>query len=481
MQAYRYILEKGSKKHHCPNCNKKSFVRFIDTYTGQYLPIKYGRCDRESNCGYFSDPYTDGYGKDNKQEPQPIKTHLKPRAKTINYPFPFDEVEKTLKGYERNTFIQNLLNRVPYPFPIEAIEKVISLYYLGTITKGYWQRAVTFPFIDEMGNIRTVQVKQFDEGNHTTGTNFLHAIIEKQYRGKTKVCPDWLTKYLQNERKVSCLFGEHLLNAYPTNPVALVEAPKTAIYGTLYFGLPAKPQDFIWIAVFNLSSLKAEKCKVLENRKVVLFPDLSKDGHAYNDWKAKAEKFTRQISGAKFLISDFLEKHATQQQRNKGLDLADFLIKLNWKDFREETPAEQPPRQRVKSVKSDTVRTSFFLQDKPAIHKPESKESKRDWTECISELENFFSGKRYNYSRIKLTECEVITDTQKFVNSHLPIVRANNGNKTYLPYLNRLIQLKNELSKAHTTEAGFRNTDSKHRESRENNKAYQFPAGLANS
>ena len=60
---HRYSLEKGSKKHHCPDCNKKTFVLYIDTETGDYLPEQYGRCDRESKCAYKLNPYLDGYAK----------------------------------------------------------------------------------------------------------------------------------------------------------------------------------------------------------------------------------------------------------------------------------------------------------------------------------------------------------------------------------------------------------------------------------
>ncbi|MBI9039730.1 MAG: hypothetical protein JEY97_16500, partial [Bacteroidales bacterium] len=62
---YRYTLEKGSKKHVCPNCGDKSFVRYVDTESGNYLPEKYGCCDHKNKCipHYHLNPYKDGYTK----------------------------------------------------------------------------------------------------------------------------------------------------------------------------------------------------------------------------------------------------------------------------------------------------------------------------------------------------------------------------------------------------------------------------------
>lgn len=54
-----YIFDKSSKKFVCPSCNKKRFVRFVNTETNNYLEEIYGRCDRESSCGYFVKPNTD--------------------------------------------------------------------------------------------------------------------------------------------------------------------------------------------------------------------------------------------------------------------------------------------------------------------------------------------------------------------------------------------------------------------------------------
>jgi len=67
---------------------------------------------------------------------------------------------------------------------------------------------------------------------------------------KNEPLPKWLEAYIRQDKRISCLFGEHLLSKYPNNPIALVEAPKTAVYGTLYFGFPETPKDFIWLAEY---------------------------------------------------------------------------------------------------------------------------------------------------------------------------------------------------------------------------------------
>ena len=341
---HRYIFEKGSKKHHCPECSKKRFVRYIDTETGNLLPHHYGRCDRESKCSYHLNPYKDGYTKmiweqEQVQSTSDWKPH-KPTFNKVQYPkskpvfIPDEVLKQTLSGYEKNVFIQNLLSRVAFPFCIDEVEKVISSYHLGTIQNGYRKGANTFPFIDFQGNIRAIQVKQFNEHNHTAGTDFLHSIIEKYHTRNNKPLPEWLEAYHKNDTKVSCLFGEHLLAKHPHNPIALVEAPKTAIYGTLYFGFPEQQTNLLWLAVYNLSSLNLNKCKSLKSRNVYLFPDLSKDGKAFELWSGKAKQIQSQLQGTHFTVSNLLEQLATEQDKLQGKDIADYLIKQDWRLFR---------------------------------------------------------------------------------------------------------------------------------------------------
>lgn len=343
---YRYILEKGSKKYICPNCGKKRFVRYIDIESNTYLPEQYGRCDREANCPQqeYNNPYKNGYGKKDITIPNQKRIVVKPQPEPVY--FDIDTFKLTLKPehYTNNTFIQNLFYRVQYPFEVNEVTKVIQLYRLGTVANGYRAGAITFPFIDTKGNVRAVQVKQFDETNHTTGTDFLHSIIEKHHTRNKKPLPEWLERYIQQDKRVTCLFGDHLLNKYPNNPIALVEAPKTAVYCSLYFGLPETPESFIWLAVYNKSSLSFDKLKVLQGRFVYVFPDLSKEGSTFKEWESKAKEYEKRLHGTKFIFSDLLEQFAPEADKIEGKDIADYLITQDWRLFRKQDIAEIPPQ-----------------------------------------------------------------------------------------------------------------------------------------
>lgn len=459
---HRYILEKGSKKHHCPGCNKKTFVLYIDTETGNYLPEQYGRCDRESKCSYHLNPYLDGFAKAIQEQERGNGSRLpnnwRPQLKTtIPQPqpepvfFDFETFKQTLQSerYEKNTFIQNLFYRVQFPFEVDEVTKVIQLYRLGTVANGYRAGANTFPFIDVKGNIRAVQVKQFDEQNHTTSTDFLHSIIENHHTQNNKPLPEWLEAYIKQDKRISCLFGEHLLNKYHSNPVALVEAPKTAVYGTLYFGLPETPESLIWLAVYNKSSFSFDKIKVLQGRFVYVFPDLSKDGNTFKEWETKAKEYESRLSGTRFIFSDLLERKATSEQREQGADIADVLILKDWRLFRKHNIQDkslQPEPEKV-TPQQNILFSHVAPLPKDEVFKTERiehpiKEYLQNWSNDIADLENYFASIDPPTQPLKLDKCRTLTNVSLFIRSHFKVVKANNGNKTFLPYLNRLQELK---------------------------------------
>ena len=487
MDDYRYKLEKGSKKYHCPDCGEKRFVRYLDGETGDYLPEQYGRCDRESKCSYHLNPYTDGYAKEMREQEQGNRSELpnnwKPqRKKAIPQPTPepvffdFETFKQTLQPerYGNNRFVQNLLHRVPFSFEVNEVTKVIQFYRLGTIAKGYRAGATAFPFIDINQNVRAVQVKQFDESNHTTGTDFLHSIIEKHHTHNNKPLPEWLASYTKQDKRISCLFGAHLLSKYTNNPVALVEAPKTAVYGTLYFGLPETPESLIWLAIYNKSSFSFDKIKSLQGRFVYVFPDLSKDGNTFKEWETKAKDYETLLPQTRFIFSDLLEQLAPERDKSEGSDLADYLIKQDWRHFRKrnikETPPQPEPVREVEAKKRDikipqatpsqpeknltpqtpsqaealmpqsgsvdiAEKSERFLQryfDKPPPN----------WINEISDIENYFANMELPTQPVQLNGSSTITDCSRFIASHLAAVKRNNGNETFRPYIDRL----NELS-----------------------------------
>lgn len=434
---HQYKLEKGSKKYCCPQCTKNTFVPYVDILSGEKLPMNYGRCDRESKCAYHLNPYVDSYAKNqSEQYTSPgfstgFQPHRKQPIKPLIY-FDFDTFKKTLDGsrYAQNTFIQNLLTNVPFPFEIDEVTKVVELYRLGTIANGFRAGANTFPFIDVNNNVRAIQVKQFNARNETISTDFLHSIIDRHLTKNKKPLPKWLIEYNQNERKVSCLFGEHLLRKYPSNPIALVEAPKTAIYGTLYFGLPNSKTDLIWLAVYNKSSFTFDKLKALAGRLVYVFPDLSKNRITFNEWEKKAKVCESGLNGTKFIFSDLLERLAPEHDKSEGKDIADYLIKLDWRKFRK--PKTIEPIVRMNSETSEPIPDR-----KPPTEKP------NNWDNEIAELENYFQTFELPNHPIQLNEATTIQNSYLFIESHLATIKKNNGNRTFKPYLERLQAFKN--------------------------------------
>lgn len=302
INTYRYRLDESSKKFKCPQCQKKRFVRYKDYQEGKYLPEEYGRCDRETSCGYFIDPYKDGYGEVGKSywhENRVLKTRPK-RPKATDY-IPHKFYSASLKGYRDNQFVkylQVLFNR-------ETIQELMNTYDIGT--SKHWKGATVFWQIDIQGNIRTGKVMLYDNNGHRVKEPYNHI--------------NWVHSLLYEDFELrQCLFGEHLLTDDKTIPVAIVESEKTAIISSIYF------PEFIWLAAGAKSNLKPERCKCLMGRSVTLFPDLG----AYEDWQRKAEILSYFCD---IEVSDILETNADSHDKEEGYDLADYLIQHKLDSF----------------------------------------------------------------------------------------------------------------------------------------------------
>lgn len=69
----------------------------------------------------------------------------------------------------------------------------------------------------------------------------------------------------------------------------------------------------------------------------------------------------------------------------------------------------------------------------------------------IDDLEAWFKTAKLP-PHIRLSNCEKITDVKGFVETHIGMLRANSGNKTFKPYYDRLKALKEILEFTQTQE-----------------------------
>ncbi len=298
-------------RYRCPVCNHrtKTFSRYINTETGDELAPHVGRCDRQDKCGYHLKPgeYLREVGRmqwrGTYKKPAPAKRKPKPKAPVPEYFIHPEYVNDSFVNYEQNNFVSYLINR----FGLDVADELVGKYRIGT--SNYWPGATIFWQLDALGNVRTGKIMLY---NKETGKR-----VKEPYNHITWMHTQLLK--LMDEgfsfNLVQCLFGEHLLITSPFKPVAVVESEKTAIIASTL--MPA----FIWLACGSLDGLNADKCRVLQGRKVMLFPDVN----ACNKWKLKALELQRAIPGTTFVVSTELEQIATDDAKKQGIDLGDVL------------------------------------------------------------------------------------------------------------------------------------------------------------
>ncbi len=292
---YRYSLDKSSKKYVCPQCQHKTFVLYVDNETGEPIADYVGMCDRADNCAYHYPPkqyFANNPNAGNaQQEPRPrpvIKHKPTPPPDYIDLSIVQDSIYN--RPYEGNALFAYLSGVCG----VQSVLRAFRKYGVGTDKDGatiFWQW-------DERLRVHTgkiIHYKPDGHRDHAKPPRWAHNNIKSGYN-------------LQQ-----CLFGAHLI--YNETPkVAIVEAEKTAIVASIY--LP----DSIWLATGGLQNLQPEKFELLRGKDVILWPDLK----ATEKWQEKAEPLRRICRTV--TISTDLEKIATDEQRAKGLDLADFLL-----------------------------------------------------------------------------------------------------------------------------------------------------------
>lgn len=320
-------------RHACPSCKQpKAFTLYLDGNTGRPINAAVGRCDREVKCGYHYTPkqfYENNIAqyqtsrslkqtKDNSNQSKVNSNQSNQKSNQSNQNDQKTSLQSVLFSKQQEfdfiphkfvvdstSYNSNFIKFLCSYFPKERIDEAMDNYALGATRN----RRVIFWQIDMNGNVRTGKIMQYNPSTGRRvkggygGIDWVHNILKKR------------NPMMANFRLSQCYFGEHLLRIYPKKPVAIVEAEKTAVIGSMVH------KDFIWLAAGNLQGLTPRKSRVLADRDVVLYPDAG----CYEKWTGKLARLSRSIR-FKAGVSSLIEKHATSRQLDDGYDIADYII-----------------------------------------------------------------------------------------------------------------------------------------------------------
>lgn len=317
MSEYRFHLQKyrpGSKTV-CPKCGRKAcFTRYIDEEGQVSFPDNVGKCDHINSCGYhytpkeyFHDNPTvkdiltrqDGYGNVASTVIKPVVKPSPDPQPQISF-LPYVWVEQSMQRFDINPLYRYLATVAGK----EKTDRLFNLYKVGT--SKMWNGATVFWQIDAKGNVRAGKIMGYDA---KTGHRIKEPFNQVSWVHSVRKIPDFHMR--------QCLFGEHLLAdaLSSAKTIAIVESEKTALVTALFI------PDLVWLATGGMhGSFNSEAMQVLKGREVVLFPDLK----ATDEWHRKARMLQSICNSV--TCSDLLEEMATDEQREAGLDIADFLL-----------------------------------------------------------------------------------------------------------------------------------------------------------
>lgn len=362
MDTFKYSLDESSKKYICPNCNKKTFVYYVDTVSGNYLTTDFGRCDREQNCGYHKAPpkgkkaYLIEFLSLTSVSLKAVKLvdlngiiSIVPKSQILeqntkacfvtewylNKEYKGHYLNNESKYFNTDDFVMiNEVKNIPPPEPIKpsfhSLVLLDEMYNVNPIDDSFtsflsskfthdevttakrnyficgtncvwqkWNDTTVFWQIDNKERIRGAKVMQYD---CRTGKR-----IKKPYN-----LINWLHKVIKEPdfNLKQCLFGLHLVNSDYQKDIAIVESEKTAIIMSII--LP----EFIWLSTGSKSNFKPELLEPLKKRKCIAYPDKSE----FSKWNETATELNKK--DFQIVVSDLMERTDLED----GSDLADYYL-----------------------------------------------------------------------------------------------------------------------------------------------------------
>ena len=155
----------------------------------------------------------------------------------------------------------------------------------------------------------------------------LHLLYDEQYELSDYEGMGFDAWYSTMKAKYAPLYALNSFELYTMShqprPVAIVEAEKSAVILSEHF------PEYLWMATGGLGEVQAEKFRPLRGRKVIFFPDTDTDGTAYRRWYEAAQEVQRQLwweGCPPIYVSPLLEQRATSSQKERKIDITDFLL-----------------------------------------------------------------------------------------------------------------------------------------------------------
>src|SRR5690606_25674809 len=132
--------------------------------------------------------------------------------------------------------------------------------------------------------------------------------------------------------------------------------------------------------------------------------------------------------GTHFIFSNLLEQLASDKDKGQGKDIADYLIKHDWRLFRNTT--KQKEEEFWETIKKDTPIPKVHVEvlpkneiSKPEFSNPIKKGQTESWEQEITDLENYFAVIELPTQPIRLNPCSTITNVSLFIKSHFATVK----------------------------------------------------------
>ena len=175
----------------------------------------------------------------------------------------------------------------------EHIQCACKRYMIGRSRMGQ----PIFWMVDEMGTVHDGHI----------GNSWVSEMLRKRY-------PE-LSEYWQTEH---CLFGLHLIPGME-KPIAIVEKECSAVVlSELY-------PECHWLATVYPVNFTIDQLEPLRGKTVTLFPNTDSTKTNYLLWSDIAEQ-AKEAYHMDISCSDFLELHATTEQKERKIDLVDYLL-----------------------------------------------------------------------------------------------------------------------------------------------------------